>query len=350
MLKLKSLPLQLQISDVTSYGTVNTYNKKFELFKNELLKPTSKTTFTTTTSQDPVIKKLVSSGKATVFATDAILAQLMCAARSSNAWDIVVSKKNGVISFDKRDNSEMLDVDENTYNSPNDNNEADINSASKLSAEATAINKDFLAATLENTVHKFEHPENPFSGATPEPLLNRGYKYRKFSIPPNNKDSEEPPLEMIVRCSVDSIQKGKLLSINALNQYNIVPSNDWKTKLGAGPSGVIFAEELKKNNNKISKWITKAMLGGLDLIKIGFVTRHNPKDNTKHVITGALSYTPQVLASQIKLSLNNGWGVVKSLIDIIEHEGGEGDYKFVILKDPNAQKLNIYKVPLDAFE
>ena len=42
-----------------------------------------------------------------VFATDAILATLMCATRSVYSWDIVVQKVGKKLFFDKRDDSEF---------------------------------------------------------------------------------------------------------------------------------------------------------------------------------------------------------------------------------------------------
>ena len=45
--------------------------------------------------------------KGNVFATDAILATLMCAPRSNYSWDIVVQKVGNKLFFDKRDDSEF---------------------------------------------------------------------------------------------------------------------------------------------------------------------------------------------------------------------------------------------------
>ena len=42
-----------------------------------------------------------------VFATDAILATIMCCTRSSYSWDIVVQKVGNKLFFDKRDNSDF---------------------------------------------------------------------------------------------------------------------------------------------------------------------------------------------------------------------------------------------------
>ena len=63
---------------------------------------------TVTTTDDPVIRKLAKSHPdANVFATDTILATLMCCTRSIYSWDIVVQKIGGKIFLDKRDGTEF---------------------------------------------------------------------------------------------------------------------------------------------------------------------------------------------------------------------------------------------------
>ena len=53
---------------------------------------------TVTTTDDPIIRKLVKNEKeANVFVTDAILSTLMCASRSAYSWDIVVQKIGGKV-------------------------------------------------------------------------------------------------------------------------------------------------------------------------------------------------------------------------------------------------------------
>lgn len=42
-----------------------------------------------------------------VYATDAILACLMCCTRSNYSWDIVIEKVGDKLFFDKRDNTEF---------------------------------------------------------------------------------------------------------------------------------------------------------------------------------------------------------------------------------------------------
>ena len=58
-----------------------------------------------TTSDDPIIGRLKNKEESYVFATDAILATLMCAPRSVYSWDIVITRSGNKMYLDKRDRS-----------------------------------------------------------------------------------------------------------------------------------------------------------------------------------------------------------------------------------------------------
>lgn len=96
-----------------------------------------------TTTDDPIIRKLAKSG-GNVFATDEILATLMCCTRSNYSWDIVVQKIGNLIFFDKRDESEfdLVTVSETSRDPPSDEGPS-INSPRNLAMEATFINHNF---------------------------------------------------------------------------------------------------------------------------------------------------------------------------------------------------------------
>ena len=49
----------------------------------------------------------MSEGAGEVFMTDDVLATLMCATRSTYPWDVVITKRGGVLMFDKRTNSSL---------------------------------------------------------------------------------------------------------------------------------------------------------------------------------------------------------------------------------------------------
>lgn len=345
--KLTKLNFEVKSSEeLDSYGALNLYNKKIERNAGAPLKVIDRAFYNPSASDDPVIQEYNSKKTAQVYTTDSVITQLMCASRSVYSWDIVATKKDGVIFFDKREGSSIdsITVDENSQDAPSDSHDANINNAQNLSLEATFINQNFLAnAVSDESVSKLNHP-NPFHDSS-EPLLSKGYRYKKFSL--RTSEEEENPVSIVIRTEVDSKDSttNQTLSIKAVNEYN---NNglDWKSKF-TSQRGAIIAAELKNNNNKFSKWTNQAILAGVDTIKLGFVSRANFKDNTKHTILGVSSYRPQDLAAQINLSTGNGWGIVKSYIDIIN---SEEDGKFVILKHPNTPKLTVYKVPENTFQ
>lgn len=84
-----------------------------------------------------------------VFATDAILATIMCCTRSSYSWDIVVHRVGSKLFFDKRDDSDfdLLTVSETASEPPQDEG-ASINSPRNLALEATFINHNFSQQVL----------------------------------------------------------------------------------------------------------------------------------------------------------------------------------------------------------
>jgi translation initiation factor 3 subunit D len=77
------------------------------------------------------------------------------------------------------------------------------------------------------------------------------------------------------------------------------------------------------------------------------VSRTNPKNNNDHVILGVLTNKPREFASQMALNLNNGWGIVRTIVDMVLRMD-EG--KYVLVKDPNKSLLRLYSVPLNTFE
>lgn len=56
------------------------------------------------------------------------------------------------------------------------------------------------------------------------------------------------------------------------------------------------------------------------------------KDSARHVVLGTQQFKPNEFASQINLSMENAWGILRCVIDICR-KLDEG--KYLILKDPN---------------
>lgn len=339
-------------ADVAKYGYALPYNRNLDKpGATKVLPHVERAIYNTTTSDDPVIQKLAASEVATVFATDSIISLLMCSTKSVYPWDIIINKSEGKIFLDKRDDGPLdyVTVDENTYDPPSDGADAstNINSATNLSIEATYINQNFAANAVTGTPRvKFENT-NPFASEDDNaPPLPTAYRYRKFNLAEPN---DEEPINLVIRTEVDAYVPGKpdqYITIKALNEYAPNGVLEWRQKFN-NQRGAIVAAEMKKNLNKLSRWTVESILSGAANIKIGFVSRQTPKDNSKHSIVGVVSQIPTQFASQINLKIANGWGIVKSIVNIV---AALDDGKYVLMKDPNAPIIKIYSVPLNTFE
>lgn len=98
----------------------------------------------------------------------------------------------------------------------------------------------------------------------------------------------------------------------------------------------------------MSRWVCQALLANTDLIKLGFVSRINAKVNTAHAILGVETVKPVDFVKQFQINVGNMWSVLKMLIESIQKH--EGDGKFLIVKLPNKQELQIFSIPENEFE
>ena len=72
------------------------------------------------------------------------------------------------------------------------------------------------------------------------------------------------------------------------------------------------------------------------------------KDSSRHIILGTQQFKPSEFAAQINLSMDNAWGVVRCVIDMVMKQD---DGKFLIVKDPNKPGCSrLYKIPDNTFE
>ena len=62
---------------------------------------------------------------------------------------------------------------------------------------------------------------------------------------------------------------------------------------------------------------------------------------------GVVGYDPRKFAEQMNLNLANGWGIVRTIVDMCL-KMNEG--KYVLVKDPNKPLLRLYEVPAGTFE
>ncbi|KAI7978308.1 hypothetical protein EIK77_001251 [Talaromyces pinophilus] len=365
--------------DLDSYGFLYTYDRSYDKAPvkgtERKLQSLDRAAYNVTTSSDPVIQDLAEKNEATVFATSDILSMLMCAPRSVYSWDIVIVKQGNKIFFDKRDGAsiDLVTVNENAADAPLEASEAggkqdSINTPGALALEATVINHNFaLQTVIESEKDKVEFPSpNPFYNASEEtePLASKAYKYRRFDL---SLEKDEEPLNLIVRTEVDAVLKGTTgadqhIVIKALNEFDHKAQGaggalDWRTKL-ASQRGAVVATEMKNNSCKLARWTTQAILAQADHMKLGFVSRSNPRSSTSHVILGVVGYKPRDFAAQMNLNLGNGWGIVRTIVDLIhsldddedEEEGEDRLKKYVLVKDPNKPVVRLYRVPQNTFE
>ncbi|KAK7049766.1 hypothetical protein VNI00_005797 [Paramarasmius palmivorus] len=362
--------------DLDTYGKVYPYDKTYDRVTTKTEKPLvpqDRIKYNTTTSDDPVIQQLASKSTATVYTTDGILSVLMCAPRSVYPWDIVIIREGNNLYFDKRDGGpfDTVTVNENASDPPQDppppnpNNPNEkapegpsINSATSLSLEATYINQNFgFQTVIENPpppAVDFAHP-NPFYGPEEtDPLASCGYRYRVFDL----GITEDEDVKICVRTEVDAYIPGAgspregqgLVTIRALNEFDPRAQGaggapDWRTKLDA-QRGAVVATEMKNNSCKLAKWAVQSILAGADLMKIGYISRANPRDNTRHVILSTASMRPTDFAAQLNVSLANGWGIVRTVTDMCM-KMPEG--KYVLVKDPNRPVIRLYAIPPGTF-
>jgi len=350
-----SLPTVAEPEDLLQAGSLEFYDKIYDRVnvKNEKpLQRIDRIFHTVTTTDDPVIRKLVKSEpKANVFVTDAILATLMCAGRSAYSWDIVVQKIGGKVFLDKRDNTEfdLLTVSETAAEPPQEEG-TNLNSPRNLALEATFVNHNFSqqvlkAGDMAGERHKFD-ADNPFVDADEEgEVASVAYRYRRWNL--GNE------LNLICRCELDAVQQGtggeiQFVNLKALNEWDSRNSGgvDWRQKLDT-QRGAVLANELKNNACKLAKWTVQSILAGADNLKFGYVTRYNVKDSSRHVILGTQQFKPIEFGQQINLSMDNAWGIVRCVLDLVM---AQKDGKYLIVKDPNKPMIRLYDIPDSTFE
>ncbi|KAK8197568.1 eukaryotic translation initiation factor 3 subunit D [Phyllosticta capitalensis] len=354
--------------DLDSYGFLYYYDRTYDKApgaktSEKKLQVLDRAAYNVTTSSDPIIQELAEKDEATIFATDNILSMLMCAPKSVYPWDLVITRRRNQVFIDKRENStiDMVTVNENAMDAPletSEGNKDTLNNPHALMMEATHINNVFpLQVVQESQTNKkdMSHP-HPFYNEEEEtdPPASKAYKYRRFDLSLNNDDE---PLNLIVRTEVDATIKNNIngedqfVTIKALNEFDNKAQGsggalDWRTKL-ASQRGAVLATEMKNNSCKLARWTVQSILAKADTMKLGFVSRANPKNNNDHVILGVLSNKPREFANQMTLNLANGWGIVRTIVDFCL-KMPEG--KYVLVKDPNKPVLRLYQVPDNTFE
>lgn len=329
--------------DLAAYGSVRWFDKSYDRItpKTEvaLRRLPNEANRNLTASEDPIMQKYASEGAGNVFVTDAVLAAIMCSARSNYSWDVVVKKKDGSIFLDKRSegNFDLLTVSE-TAQEPITDDADDINGVPQLSQEGTRVNRAYVeqALTSEKASHKLGEPV-PFF--TEDDTDSIAYKYRKWNVDGDTK--------LICRCELNAVSeskgmdkgKGVTTLVKALNEFDSkVTGIDWRLKIET-QRGAVIANELKNNANKLAKWTAMATLVGAEQIKLGFVSRVHPRDSNLHAILNTQTYKTKDFAQQINLKESNMWGAFKLFLETCRKFP---DGTFICVKDPSKGMLRFY--------
>jgi translation initiation factor 3 subunit D len=337
--------------DVLFCGFLDEYNDVYDKVNSRAPVPLKrmerKEFYPVTTTDDPVMEKLAIDQEAQVFITDVILAHLMTCTRSVYPWDIVIQKlPGGVLFFDKRDNSafDYLTVCETAHNPPQD--EDGYNTPERLALEATIVNQNFSQQILRKNARTHMTLPNPFfdeednDGMEPASVA---FRYRKFTL--DNK------ITVLCRTELHGIvKKSQYMTAFALNEYTpTIPSSNvvaWRDKIDS-QRGAVLATELKNNSFKLAKWTAQSILAGADQMKIGFVSRSNPKLPHEHVILATQFYRPVDFAQQITLQESQMWSVFGFFVNLLLKQE---DGKYVLMRHPNKPTLQLFQVPPNTFD
>mmetsp|Transcript_2851 Transcript_2851/g.7253 ORF Transcript_2851/g.7253 Transcript_2851/m.7253 type:complete len:575 (+) Transcript_2851:119-1843(+) len=358
--KLQINAKEVEFEDIVWCGKLNTYNKEFDRISVKIERPIKRfedlNFFNVSTSEDPLLPELLQSDeRCSVIATDHVLACLIAATRSVYSWDIVVTKIQNKLIFDKRDGSQVdfLTVNETAREPPNNDSPESMNSPMKLGQEASCINQNFSQMVLDPAYPAEEmERENPFEEEGEGQAASGTYRYRKITLPGNTKDENElcrQPVTLAVRAEINCKmpgEDGSLVSVKALNEYDPKLNYSWRTALET-QRGAVLATELKNNAFKLGRWTAQAILSGSDIMKIGYASRMRPNDPWSHTILGVQTYNTDSFAEQIGMTRNNAYGILRNIIDVVM---AYDDGKYLIMKDPIKSLLRIYEIPWDTFQ
>jgi translation initiation factor 3 subunit D len=197
-----------------------------------------------------------------------------------------------------------------------------INSADALKAEATMLQKSFRKVTSGD-----------------EGLV----RYRKVDL---------GGVCLVYRADVharvgdgDDLAPEQLVNTYVVNEFDYKSpgaggSFEWRKKL-VGQRGAVIATEMKNNSNKLCRFMTEAVLAGVGITKVGYVSRKSPKDRKVHQVLMTTTNLPEEFMANMAYDVNTGFGVLKAVGDVLM---GFEDGKYVVVRDPVKPMLVVYQM------
>ncbi|KAI9334431.1 eukaryotic translation initiation factor 3 subunit 7 [Obelidium mucronatum] len=364
--------------DLSAHGKCQFYDKSYDRLTTKTekrLNPTAASGFThtnPTASADPLLQSYAdqTEGRVVIASAD-VVAAIMCCGKSVYGWDLVITKTADRIVFDKRDGGyfDLNTVNENATEPPVENETDTLNTPTFLAQESTQILQNYAAQVLKTDTEPFllkeESPFSPEAEASGGlPLASGIQRYRKWDLGDdisliarttldavvegvNNDDLSDVLEESVLSTPVD-INNVLFSTVRCLNEFDsrAVGSGgapDWRAKLDQ-QRGAVMVSEIKNNGNKLVRWTVESILSGADVMKIGFVSRSNIKDRTKHGVLAGMTVKPVEFAQQMNYATGAGWGILRAMVDLIF---GWSDGKYVMVKDANKPIIRLYSVSSD---
>ncbi|KAJ3196836.1 hypothetical protein HDU82_001646 [Entophlyctis luteolus] len=346
-----------------SYDRINTKSEK-RLISNA----SSNSTFVNpTASSDPILQSYADQTEGrVVVATADVLAAIMCCAKSVYGWDIVINKTGDRIVLDKRTGGyfDFQTVNENATDPPVETEGDTLNTPSLLAQESTQVFHNYASQVLRPDAELVLKQASPFAPTDPDalPLASGIQRYRRWDLGDGISLIARTAIDVAVEGSGGSAEESEVLedavvdtptpldslllaTVKCLNEFDCrAPGSggapEWRAKLDQ-QRGAVMVSEIKNNGNKLVRWTVESILGGADVMKIGFVSRANVRDRTRHGILAGMTVKPFEFAQQLNFTIGAGFGVLRAILDLVF---SWGDGKYVMVKDANRPILRIYNV------
>ena len=146
------------------------------------------------------------------------------------------------------------------------------------------------------------------------------------------------------------------MNVYAFNEHTLDRTN-WRSSIDNSMI-TCLNKEISDNSFKVSRWLVQALLAEADLVKFAFISRKDMNDNTKHVVVATHTVQTISWASQMNISMDRMWCILKYLVNEIherveeakkdskptaadEEEGDE--HEFILLKDFNTMSIRLYR-------
>eukprot|EP01063_Lacrimia_lanifica_P029940 TRINITY_DN466_c0_g1_i1.p1 TRINITY_DN466_c0_g1~~TRINITY_DN466_c0_g1_i1.p1 ORF type:complete len:559 (+),score=286.28 TRINITY_DN466_c0_g1_i1:57-1733(+) len=301
--------------------------------------------------------KEAGAGDVQVYATDAVLATLMAAPKSSVAWDISIERFGNAYFLNWRKGTavDMWTVNETAQDQPlmeeptqaSATEEQKLNIQPKLMKELTGLTMNLSqqvldrkkAVTGKSAVAKAPVPEACEANNTkPASVV---YRYRSWDLP--HKDGE-PSIKVVARTHADGYLE-RPRSYFRTFAFLDLSAQTFRPGLMRKEEGAITAPEIINNGTRLAKQAVVAHLAGCDKVKMAYVARKKADRSQSHSILHFTQYELRDLVKHTGMSFKGMWNILTKIInEVVRCKNDEMQQKFVLMKDPNKPLLKLYDI------